>query len=192
MTDDDFFELPVVKAATARRQKVMPADDWSHLNQLPAGLAKAAKGARTEDLYAGLRGVRGAIDEGGEARVLSALDRLANIAATDATESMLAELMIVTHSAAMASITQAHDAGLGTPGALAHLAVFKSLTTQFVQQMNALDKRRGRGDQKVTVEHVNVQSGGQAIVGNVRTTSKRANRAKKRGLDDASGTDAES
>jgi len=37
----------------------------------------------------------------------------------------------------------------------------------YVKQLAALDKHRGKGQQKVTVEHVNVASGGQAIVGNV-------------------------
>jgi hypothetical protein len=34
--------------------------------------------------------------------------------------------------------------------------------------MEALDKHRGKGQQKITVEHVTVEAGGQAIVGNVR------------------------
>jgi hypothetical protein len=35
--------------------------------------------------------------------------------------------------------------------------------------LTALNKHRGKGQQKVTVEYVNVESGGQAIVGNVET-----------------------
>jgi hypothetical protein len=34
--------------------------------------------------------------------------------------------------------------------------------------MEALDKHRGKGQQTVRVEHVTVNAGGQAIVGNVR------------------------
>lgn len=33
--------------------------------------------------------------------------------------------------------------------------------------MDALNKHRGKGQQKVTVEHVHVSHGGQAIVGNI-------------------------
>ena len=36
-------------------------------------------------------------------------------------------------------------------------------------QMEALKKYRTGGEQKVTVEHVTVNSGGQAIVGNIPT-----------------------
>jgi hypothetical protein len=35
----------------------------------------------------------------------------------------------------------------------------------------ALNRHRGKGHQKVTVEHVHVHEGGQAIVGNVSTRS---------------------
>ena len=38
--------------------------------------------------------------------------------------------------------------------------------------MKALNKHRGKGDQKVTVEHVNVEAGGQAIVGSIETRQK--------------------
>jgi len=39
----------------------------------------------------------------------------------------------------------------------------------YIDQMKALNKHRGKGDQKVTVEHVNVEAGGQAIVGSIET-----------------------
>jgi hypothetical protein len=37
----------------------------------------------------------------------------------------------------------------------------------FTAQLEALQRYRGKGQQKVTVEHVNVNAGGQAIVGTV-------------------------
>lgn len=43
------------------------------------------------------------------------------------------------------------------------------LMSLYERQLAALDKRRGRGQQKVTVEHVHVAPGGQAIVGSVTT-----------------------
>ena len=45
------------------------------------------------------------------------------------------------------------------------------LQGQFIKQVAALDKHRGRNHQKVVVEHVHVEAGGQAIVGNVETTA---------------------
>ena len=44
---------------------------------------------------------------------------------------------------------------------------FNKLTRTFAAQVEALKRYRTGGEQKVTVEHVTVNSGGQAIVGNV-------------------------
>jgi hypothetical protein len=41
------------------------------------------------------------------------------------------------------------------------------LTRAFAQAVEALNRYRGKSQQKVTVEHVHVHSGGQAIVGAV-------------------------
>ena len=41
------------------------------------------------------------------------------------------------------------------------------LMSLYTHQLATLNKHRGKGQQKGTVEHVNVQAGGQAIVGNV-------------------------
>jgi len=42
-----------------------------------------------------------------------------------------------------------------------------SFSGTYALHLEALDKHRGKGQQKVTVEHVHVYRGGQAIVGNV-------------------------
>jgi hypothetical protein len=44
---------------------------------------------------------------------------------------------------------------------------FNKLTRTFTTQMEALKRYRTGGEQKVTVQHVTVGEGGQAIVGNV-------------------------
>ncbi len=41
------------------------------------------------------------------------------------------------------------------------------LLRTFAAQVEALQRHRGKGQQKVTVEHVHVHAGGQAIVGSV-------------------------
>lgn len=46
------------------------------------------------------------------------------------------------------------------------------LQRTFVAQIEALQKLRGKGGQKVTVKHVHVHEGGQAIVGNVNHTPR--------------------
>jgi hypothetical protein len=55
--------------------------------------------------------------------------------------------------------------------------------------MEALDKHRDKGQQKVTVEHVHVHQGGQAIVGNVGSgagaSAKPENQAHEKSITDA-------
>src|SRR5215207_7786768 len=43
------------------------------------------------------------------------------------------------------------------------------LSRTYSTLLEALNRHRGKGQQKVTVEHVHVHEGGQAIVGNVET-----------------------
>ena len=45
----------------------------------------------------------------------------------------------------------------------------------FVTLLEALNKHRGKGQQKVTVEHVHVHQGGQAIVGLVENRGEGVN-----------------
>jgi hypothetical protein len=46
---------------------------------------------------------------------------------------------------------------------------FNKLTRTFAAQVEALKRYRSGGEQKMTVQHVHVAEGGQAIVGNVNT-----------------------
>lgn len=98
--------------------------------------------------------------------VNGALAGLAGIAPTDETEAMLAAQMVTTHVAAMDMLRLCH----GT-GNVAHMAQVGGLAVKLMRtytaQMEALNRHRGKGQQKVTVEHVHVHEGGQAIVGAV-------------------------
>ena len=47
------------------------------------------------------------------------------------------------------------------------------LLRTFVAQTEALQRYRGKGQQKVVVEHVHVHTGGQAIVGSVNQSGGR-------------------
>jgi len=55
---------------------------------------------------------------------------------------------------------------------------FNKLTRTFATQMEALKRYRTGGEQKVTVQHVSVSEGGQAIVGNVTQAPREAARGK--------------
>ena len=85
-----------------------------------------------------------------------------------AAEGMLAAQMVGTHSAALECLRRAAFPGQNDRARDTNLKHAQKLMTLYAQQMAALDKHRGRGQQKVTVEHVTVNEGGQAIVGNVQ------------------------
>ena len=63
----------------------------------------------------------------------------------------------------------ASDPTENIPQAQAHYTGFNKLARTFAAQVEALRKHRTGGEQRVTVQHVNVADGGQAIVGNVKT-----------------------
>jgi hypothetical protein len=56
---------------------------------------------------------------------------------------------------------------------------FNKLARTFAAQAEALKRYRSGGEQKVTVQHVHVADGGQAIVGNVNAPTEGAGSPKK-------------
>jgi len=100
-------------------------------------------------------------------RLQAAFALLEGIKPTNEIEGMLATQMVGTHSAAMECLRRAMVPGQTFEGRDANLKHAAKLLAIYARQIEALDKHRGKGQQKVTVEHVHVQSGGQAIVGNV-------------------------
>ncbi len=59
---------------------------------------------------------------------------------------------------------------------LRHAAKLLSI---FAKQLETLNRNRGKGQQKVTVEYVNVEPGGQAVVGNIESDAKRSRKKTK-------------
>jgi hypothetical protein len=97
-----------------------------------------------------------------------ALSAMAGIRPQDEAEGMLAAQMVGLHSAAMESMRRAMIPEQTFAGRELYLNQASKLTRSYAQLMTALDKRRGKcSQQKVTVEHVHVHEGGQAIVGAV-------------------------
>ena len=95
-----------------------------------------------------------------------ALAVIAGIEPKDELETMLAMQMVAIHLATMTFTRRlAHvetlDQQHGSERALNKLA------RTFAMQMEALKRYRCGGEQKVVVQHVNVNEGGQAIVGTV-------------------------
>jgi hypothetical protein len=97
-----------------------------------------------------------------------------DIAPRDAVERMLAVQMAATH---VATIRQARRMAVAEqlPQFDSHERAYNKLTRSFAAQVEALRKHRTGGKQTVTVQHVNVADGGQAIVGNVEAGGRGRN-----------------
>ena len=85
----------------------------------------------------------------------------------DELEGMLAAQMVATHAASMECFRRAMIEGQPCESRDANLNYASKLTRTYTTQIEALKKYRSKGEQKMTVEHVHVHNGGQAIVGDV-------------------------
>ena len=104
--------------------------------------------------------------EGSGETVVRMLSELDGIGAKDQIEGMLAAQMIATHHATMDCfriVAQNGQLDIINP----MLCYANKLSRTFTMQMEALNRYRGKGGQKMTVEHVHINSGGQAIIGNI-------------------------
>lgn len=102
-----------------------------------------------------------------EDKVNAAIALVAQIQPKDPIEAMLANQMVSIH---MLTMDSARFASLKTQtfeATTLYLREVNKLTRTFAAQMDALNKHRGKGQQKMTVEHIHVNDGGQAVIGNV-------------------------
>ena len=79
----------------------------------------------------------------------------------------MAAQLFASHAAAMECYRRAMLPDQPPEGRQTNLAQAAKLTRANAAQIEALAKHRGKGQQKVIVEHVHVYQGGQAIVGQV-------------------------
>lgn len=91
---------------------------------------------------------------------------MTEIGPRDAAEGLLITQMVAIHNQSMAMMRKVHDLDR-IEQIEKYLNLVTKLQRTFIAQMEALNKHRRKGQQKVIVEHVNVNEGGQAIVGSV-------------------------
>lgn len=92
---------------------------------------------------------------------------LQGIAPRDEVEGMLAVQMVGVHNLAMQTMKRAMITNQTFEGRQVNVNHTTKMLRTFVSQMEALKRYRTGGQQRVTVEHVHVSEGGQAIVGTV-------------------------
>jgi hypothetical protein len=136
-----------------------------------------ALGTGDVDFYHGLlKQLATAGSKGGqvdERRLNFMLSVMKGVQPRDQLEAMLAAQMAAVHMATMTIAQRLADVE-NIPQQDSAERAFNKLSRTFTTQMEALKRYRTGGEQKVTVQHVSVAEGGQAIVGNV-TQAQREN-----------------
>ena len=177
-------ERQVIEAHLARREEAAPlpmqtvsttsgvtnlADDHPE-PVLGASLTMEALGlTRVPELTALLQNVVDLTQKDRKADEYGINQMLAQIAAIeprDGIEAMLATQMVAVHNAMLKS-ARALRGSETIPQQDSNGNLVNKLARTFAAQVEALKRYRTGGQQKVTVEHVTVNEGGQAIVGNV-------------------------
>ena len=87
----------------------------------------------------------------------------------DAVESALATQMAATHHASLEMMRRVMIDEQTVEGVNYGINRVTKLMRTYTAQMEALQKYRSKGQQTIQVQHVQVNDGGQAIVGNVKT-----------------------
>ena len=109
-------------------------------------------------------------DAAEQARQLRAtLAALLGIAPKDELEGMMAAQLVAAHNAAMECYRRAMLSEQTFEGRSEALNQANKLSRTWATLAEALNRHRGKGQQKVTVEHVHVHAGGQTVVGTVES-----------------------
>lgn len=85
----------------------------------------------------------------------------------DDLEGMLSLQMIGVHHMTMEVIKRGMLPNQTVDGVTSNVNRTTKLARTFIAQLDALNKHRSKGQQKMTVEHVHVNKGGQAVIGSV-------------------------
>ena len=142
-------------ADTAGRLKHLGGSQSDHFNMVLAHQAIGALWLKHSDA------------EERDRQVAMVLAALQGIAPRDELEGMLATQMIAAHHAALECYRRAMHGEQSFDGRRENLSQANKLSRSYATLLEALNRHRGKGQQRVTVEHVHVHSGGQAIVGHV-------------------------
>ena len=100
-------------------------------------------------------------------KINQALPLLAAIAPRDELEGMLAIQMVSIHTMSMEMMRRSMLSSQPFNGVDSGVNRVAKLTRTFIAQIEALNKHRGKGQQKMTIEHVHINEGGQAVIGHV-------------------------
>ena len=100
------------------------------------------------------------------------LSALVGIKPRDELETMLASQMIAVHNLSMEMSRRAILPDQTIEGIDANINRMTKLMRTNAQLVDALQKYRNKGNQKITVQHVQVNDGGKAIIGDIKNKGK--------------------
>lgn len=129
-------------------------------------LLMEALGTADLDFVNGLLQQLANVGEGDERALNFMLALVKGVGPKDQVEAMLAAQMAAVHNATMISARRLNHAET-IPQQDSAERTLNKLARTFATQVEALKRYRSAGEQTVRVEHVTVNEGGQAIVGNV-------------------------
>ncbi len=84
-------------------------------------------------------------------------------------QNMLVTQLLGVHEAQQKLLSYVNCSMHSTEHGQYYINALTKLSNVFIQQINALQKLQGHSQQKVVVEHLHVNAGGKAIVGQVNT-----------------------
>ena len=154
--------------------KVHPADGegklwWARLNKALGTSSSAFVNASLFQLKGAARLPGGGISE---VALNAALALIQAVAPKDEVEAALAVQMAATHSAAMTVLVRLGGGHGGERRVAALGSAAARLMRAYTHQVETLRRLRHGGAQLIRIERVDVNDGGQAIIGNVRAGSK--------------------
>jgi hypothetical protein len=165
-----------VFGADGKVAKVHPPDGehkgwWLRLNKALGTTSSDFVNASLFQIQSASRSPWGGVSE---LAVNAALAMIEAAAPKDEIEGALAVQMACTHTAAMAVLAKL-DVAFATEQRIAAFgSAAARLMKAYAMQMEVLRRLRTGGQQTVRVEHVHVNHGGQAVIGNVKKEDARA------------------
>jgi hypothetical protein len=147
-----FAQDPATLPGTMKRIGGSMSDDW---NNILANQTCNALWLRNLD------------EQERDRRLSATVAALIGIGPKDELEGMLAAQLVSCHNATMECYRRSMLSEQTFEGRQENLNQANKLSRTYATLLEALNRHRGKGQQKVTVEHVHVHSGGQAIVGAV-------------------------
>ena len=157
-------EKPIIKAVDGGISVEASADDYSIEK-----VQKSLVGVSGHEAFNKLINQALSISTGDthDDKLNSFMPLLLDIAPKDSLEGMLAVQMLATHNMAMEMAGRAMFNEQTVEGVEMNINRSTKLMRTFTAQVETLQKYRNKGKQTIQVQHVTVNDGGQAVVGNV-------------------------